>query len=85
MNSPFPLRAIAGCFALACFGVALLAGLAADRDTGAILRTAILALIVGQFVGLAGGWALARSFHEALDAHRRSTANEGAGPAGEQA
>ncbi len=70
LNAPFPLRSVAGCFALACFGVALLAGLGADRDAGDILRTAILALVVGQVVGLIGGWAIARAFGEVLEAYK---------------
>lgn len=70
MNAPFPLRAVAGCFALACFGVALLAGLGAARDAADILRTAILALVVGQVVGLVGGWAIARAFGEALETYK---------------
>lgn len=73
MNASFPLRAAAGCFALACFGVALLAGLAADREAGSILRTAILALIAGQVVGMIGAWALAHSFREALAQYNASS------------
>lgn len=82
MRSQFPIRAVAACFALACFGVAILSGLGADRDAAAILRSAILALLLGQFVGLIGGWAMARCFGEALAAHRRtSEAEEVAAPA----
>ncbi|MBL8747505.1 MAG: hypothetical protein JNK58_14265 [Phycisphaerae bacterium] len=76
MTSPFPLRAIAGCFALACFAVALLSGLNAGRESGAILQTAILALFVGQIVGYLGGWVMARSFREALESHRRAPVSE---------
>jgi NhaP-type Na+/H+ or K+/H+ antiporter len=79
LNAQFPLRSVAGCFALACFAVALLAGLAADREAGDILRTAILALVVGQVVGLLGGWAIARAFGEALETYKNSAGAEGDG------
>lgn len=72
MTTQFPLRPIAGSFALACFAVALVAGLLAGRETEAVLADAILALCVGQAVGWAAGWVLYRLWSEALGQHQRA-------------
>lgn len=70
MSSTISIRAIAGCFALACFSVALIAGLASGRDASGILSRAILALLAGQVIGALAGWALSRVFREAFDSIR---------------
>lgn len=72
---------MAGCFALACFSVAIIAGMAAERDASIILWSAILALFVGQFIGLVCGWMMSRAFTEALVAHAHSEADSPASPA----
>ncbi|MDX2114394.1 MAG: hypothetical protein SFZ24_02065 [Planctomycetota bacterium] len=81
MNPSFPVRAVSGCFALACFGVAVLSGLMAGRPADAVLSSALVSLIVGQFVGLAAGVVLARTFAESLRAH--VAALDAAGPGAE--
>jgi len=48
-------RAIAGCFALAAFAVAVLAGLAGGNTAVSILTRAILAMVICYPVGLVVG------------------------------
>lgn len=66
MNQPFPARAVAGCLALAAFAVAIINGLAAGRSTDAILSSALVAMLVGQFVGYCGGLVIAHALTENL-------------------
>ncbi len=47
-----PSKAIAGCFALAAFAVAILAGLAGDNAAISILFRAVIAMIICYPVGL---------------------------------
>lgn len=70
MHSSFPIRAVAACFALAAFAVAIVSGLASGREADSILQDAIVALTVCQFVGLAAGYALRIAMSERLAAHR---------------
>lgn len=51
MSGSIPSKAIAACFSLACFSVAVFAGLSADRSASSILGDALLALVIGQAVG----------------------------------
>lgn len=72
MNQTFPVRAIAGAFALAAFCVAIVSGLAADRSTPDILTIAIYSLFIGQAVGFIGGLVLSRAIDENVRAYRRA-------------
>lgn len=65
------MRAVGGCFALACFGVAILAGLSAGRSAADILMTAIQAMLLGQVLGLVGAWMLGHVFNESLKVYKR--------------
>ena len=49
-------RAIAGCFALAAFSVAIIAGLASGISASSILMRALLAMVVCYPVGLLVGF-----------------------------
>lgn len=71
MTQPFPVRAVAGCFALAAFAIAIIAGLAAGRSTDAILGSALVAMVIGQIVGYAGGLVIS---HALLENFRNYTA-----------
>lgn len=51
MKVSFPLKAVAACFSLSCFGVAMVSGLIADRSASSILASSLIAMFVGQFVG----------------------------------
>lgn len=82
MNQTFPVRAIAGAFALASFCVAIVSGLAADRAAADILATAIYAMLIGQAVGCVGGWAIARAIDENVRAYRRAHPLPQAAPGG---
>ena len=79
MSRPFPQRAVAGCFALTCFGVALMSGLMANRSSDEILKSAIVALLGGQIVGHLFACALARTFAEAFVSQARRPASAEAG------
>jgi hypothetical protein len=74
VSRPFPHRAVAACFALACFAVALLSGLMVNREAGGILQSAIFALLGGQILGHLFAWGLARTFAEALASEKRAEA-----------
>ncbi len=49
-------RAIAGCFALAAFSVAVIAGLASDNTAASILTRALFAMVACYPVGLLVGF-----------------------------
>jgi len=49
-------RAIAGCFALAAFSVAIIAGLASENTTSSILTRALFAMVACYPVGLLVGF-----------------------------
>lgn len=66
MNQPFPVRAIAGCLALAAFAIAIISGLAAGRSTDSILSSALVAMLVGQVVGYIAGLVISRTLLESL-------------------
>lgn len=67
MTASFPTKPAAACFALACFAVALMAGLAADREASSILGTALIALVLGQIVGSIAASAIAWAMRESVD------------------
>lgn len=72
MNQPFPVRAIAGCLALAAFAIAIISGLAAGRSTDSIISSALVALIVGQVVGYIAGMVIARTLLENIQSYKSS-------------
>lgn len=55
MNSSEPAKVIASAFALSAFAVAIIAGLSAGNPTVRVLATALTAMVVCHFVGLAIG------------------------------
>lgn len=65
------MRAVAGSFALACFAVAIVSGMLADRPTDSVLFSAIIAMIVGQFVGLAAGTVIGVAVRECVSDYTR--------------
>lgn len=65
------MRAIAGCFALACFAVAVISGMLAGRPTDSVLFSAILAMLAGQFVGLGAGAVIGVAMRECIDDYTR--------------
>lgn len=67
----FPTRVLASCFSLAAFAIAIVSGLAADRSTGAILGTAILALFICQFLGLILGMIVEAALDENMERYRQ--------------
>lgn len=69
MNQPFPLRAIAGCLALAAFAIAIISGLAAGRSTDSIIFSALVAMLIGQAVGYAAGMVISYALLENLRAY----------------
>lgn len=69
MPQPFPVRAVAGCFALAAFAIAIISGLVADRSTDSILASAIISMFIGQVVGYAAALVMSRALMESLGAH----------------
>ncbi len=75
MNQPFPVRAVAGCLALAAFAIAIMSGLAAGRSTDSIISSALVAMLVGQVVGYLAGLVISRTLLESINAY---TANQGA-------
>ncbi len=80
MNQPFPVRAVAGCLALAAFAIAIISGLAAGRSTDSILVSALVAMLVGQVVGYASGLAISRALLENLGRHTNSGGRETPSP-----
>ena len=69
---------IAGCFALAAFAVALVAGLAGDNEASAVLLRAVLAMLLGYPIGLVAGMICARAIDAGVqDArNRREQSND---------
>lgn len=66
MNQQFPVRAIAGCFALAAFSVAIISGLGAGRSTNAIIQSALIVLLLGQMVGYLFGHLIRAAVREKM-------------------
>lgn len=72
VNAEFPTRAVAACFALACFGVAVIAGLIADRSASSILTSALVCLVIGQVVGAIAAQVIAHVIGQSVYSHIRS-------------
>jgi hypothetical protein len=74
---------IAGCFALAAFAVALIAGLAGDNAAAAVLLRALMAMILGYPLGLVAGMICARAIDAGVqDARNRRDEPSETGPSG---
>ena len=50
-HTRFPTKAIASCFSLAAFSIAIIAGLGAQRSAASILITALAALFICHILG----------------------------------
>ncbi len=59
-------KAIAGCFALAAFSVAVIAGLASDNTAATILTRALFAMVACYPVGLLVGFVCRRVIEQHL-------------------
>jgi hypothetical protein len=70
VHSGLPIRAVAGCFALAAFAIALISGLAADRPTDDILIGALGAMFACHLLGLMAAHAAGIALREQLTLHR---------------
>ena len=73
-------RAVAGCFALAAFAVAVVAGLAGGNGATAILLRALIVMVICYPVGLLAGLVC----QYVVDQHVRQQAAEAAAAASEQ-
>ncbi len=60
-------KAIAGCFALAAFSVAVIAGLASENSAASILMRALFAMVVCYPVGLLVGFVCRHVIEQHLD------------------
>ena len=60
-------KAIAGCFALAAFSVAVIAGLASENTAASILTRALFAMVVCYPVGLLVGFVCRHVIEQHLD------------------
>jgi hypothetical protein len=82
-------RAVAGCFALAAFAVAVVAGLAGGNTPSAILVRALIAMIVCYPLGLVIGLVCQHVIEEHVkarpDAHAAPARGAGATPAAQSA
>jgi len=65
-------KVIAGCFGLAAFAVAIVAGLAHDNPTAQILLRAILAMAVCYFIGAIAGMICERVIVLHVEQHKSS-------------
>ncbi|MCH8344603.1 MAG: hypothetical protein IH983_11515 [Planctomycetes bacterium] len=67
---------LAGCFAMAAFAVAILAGLAGGNPPASILLKALIAMIVCYPVGLMIGLAAQRVISDQLEAQQKAVDDE---------
>lgn len=67
-----PSNVLAGCFSLAAFAVALVAGLAAGNSTGSILARGVIAMILCYPLGLLVGVVCHRVVEEQAAAHQEA-------------
>lgn len=72
MNQQFPVRAIAGCFALAAFSIAIISGLGAGRSTNAIIESALIVLVLGQMAGYLFGHLIRAALREKMVAFEQA-------------
>ena len=71
-------KAIAGCFALAAFSVAVIAGLASDNTAASILTRALFAMVVCYPVGLLVGFVCRHVIEQQLDEPEEPSEETGA-------
>jgi len=67
-----PAKVFAGCMALSAFAIAIIAGLAADNPSDAILSRALIALVVCY----PAGWLIGAVAERAIDEHLRAYARD---------
>ncbi len=67
-----PSSAIAGCFSLSAFAVAVVAGLSAQNPVSSILVRALIAMILCYPVGLIIGLICQRLMNDHIDAHQKA-------------
>ncbi|MEQ9616899.1 MAG: hypothetical protein RLN60_02570 [Phycisphaerales bacterium] len=72
LQREFPVRAIAACFALAAFCVAVWAGLTSGRDAEEVLGVAIVVMFVCQPLGFALGVAFKHASLEQIESYKTS-------------
>lgn len=70
--SKTPSSAIAGCFALSAFAVAVVAGLAAQNPASSILIRALIAMMACYPVGLIIGLICQRLMFDHIEAHQEA-------------
>lgn len=70
MNELSYTRAASSCFSLACFAVAILSGLVADRAADKVLMDALLAMTGGYVVGSLAALALGRVFRDSVASYK---------------
>ncbi len=70
--SKTPSKVIAGCFALAAFAVAVLAGLAGGNSAVSILIRALIAMMGCYPIGLMIGMICQRVMTDHIEAHREA-------------
>ncbi len=66
-----PSSAIAGCFSLSAFAVAVVAGMFAQNPASSILIRALIAMIVCYPLGLIIGLICQRLMNDHIDAHQK--------------
>ena len=71
-----PGHVLGGCFAMAAFAVAVVAGLARDNTPSAILLRAVIAMIVCYPVGMLVGMMCRRVLQEHTQAHQETVAED---------
>ena len=81
LNSPTaprgsPGHVLGGCFAMAAFAVAVVAGLARENTPSAILLRAVIAMIVCYPVGMLVGMMCLRVLQEQVKAHQKTVADD---------
>ena len=72
LQREFPVRAVAACFALAAFGVAIWSGLSSGREAQDVLATAIIVMFVCQPLGFLLGVAFKHASLEQVQSYKES-------------
>jgi hypothetical protein len=68
--SSFPAKAVACCFSLSAFSIAIISGLGAGRTAASILVTALAALFVCHLLGAIAAAVIEAALREHLNRHR---------------